>query len=236
MPMRPLVFTSYNIHRCIGVDGRYEPDRIAGVIRELAADVVALQEVDARYHVEHGVDQILHLAAAAGYEAIPGPVLRNHCGTYGNGLLVRGGVLNVRRIDLSHRGRERRGALDVDLKLDRRGIRVVATHLGLRAAERRRQVGRLLALLRDDVETPLVLLGDFNEWFVGSPLLQRLHRRFGPTSGLRTFPSRFPVFALDRIWVQPRRALLEVRVHASRLARQASDHLPIRAVVDGLGG
>jgi len=97
--------------------------------------------------------------------------------------------------------------------------------------ERRRQVARLLGLLRDHTDTPLVLLGDFNEWFVGSPLLIRLHRRFGPMPALRTFPSRFPVFALDRIWVQPRASLLDVRVHRSPLALRASDHLPLTARV-----
>jgi endonuclease/exonuclease/phosphatase family metal-dependent hydrolase len=230
--MRPVVFASYNIHRCIGVDGRHDPDRVAAVIGELDADVVALQEVDARYHVEDGVDQIVHLAAATGYEAVPGPVLRNHRGTYGNGLLVRAGVLDVRQIDLSIRRRERRGALDVDLRIDRRRVRVVAAHLGLSAAERRRQVGHLLGVLSDHGDEPLVLLGDFNEWLARSPLLHRLHRRFGATPALRTFPSRFPIFALDRIWVQPRPALAEIRVHASRTARTASDHLPIRAVVE----
>jgi endonuclease/exonuclease/phosphatase family metal-dependent hydrolase len=229
--MRSSVFASYNIHRCIGIDGRHEPDRVAAVLREIDADVVALQEVDARYHVEDGVDQIVHLAAATGREAVPGPVLQNHRGTYGNGLLVRAGVVSVRQIDLSHRGRERRGALDVELKIDQHRVRVVAAHLGLRAAERRRQIGHLLGLLRDHRDTPLVLLGDFNEWFVRSPLLVRLHRRFGAMPSLRTFPSRFPVFALDRIWVQPRAALLDVRVHRSPLARRASDHLPLTARV-----
>jgi endonuclease/exonuclease/phosphatase family metal-dependent hydrolase len=229
--MRPLVFASYNIHRCIGIDGRHEPDRVAAVIRELDADVIALQEVDARYHVEDGLDQIVHLAAASGLEAVPGPVLRSHRGTYGNGLLVRAGVVDVRHVDLSHRNRERRGALDVDLEIEDRRVRVVAAHLGLRALERRRQIGRLLNLLRDHTEAPLVLLGDFNEWFARSPLLGRLHRRFGPMPSLRTFPSRFPVFALDRIWVQPRASLLGVSVHRSPLARAASDHLPLTARV-----
>jgi endonuclease/exonuclease/phosphatase family metal-dependent hydrolase len=229
--MRPLVFASYNIHRCIGADRRHAPDRVAAVIRELDADVVALQEVDARYHVEDGVDQIVHLAAELGYVAVPGPVLRNHRGTYGNGLLVRAGILDVRRIDLSHRGRERRGALDVDLEVGRHRVRVVAAHLGLRAAERRRQIASLLGLLDSYADLPLVLLGDFNEWAVGSPLLARLHRRFGATPGLRTFPARYPVFALDRVWVQPYGCLVGVRVHRSRLARSASDHLPITAGV-----
>src|SRR3990172_7776992 len=99
--MRALTLASYNVHRCIGRDRRHDPDRVAAVIRQLDADVVALQEVDARYHVEDGVDQIVYLAAATGYAAVPGPVKRNHRGHYGNGLLIRHELLGVRRIDLS---------------------------------------------------------------------------------------------------------------------------------------
>ena len=227
-----LIIASYNVHRCIGLDRRHDPDRVAAVLRGLEADVIALQEVDARYHVEDGLDQIAYLAEATGYEAIPGPVLQTHRGTYGNGLLVRRPPSAVRRIDLSVGRRERRGALDVDLEIEGAAVRVVATHLGLGARERWLQVGRLLAALREHGERPLVLIGDFNEWLRGSPLLRRLNRRFGTTPGPRTFPSRFPVFALDRIWVQPRAALVSVATYAGEEARFASDHLPIRAVVE----
>ena len=234
--MSQLTFASYNIHRCIGLDGRHDPDRIADVLRELEADVIALQEVDARYHVDDGVDQIAHLAEAVGYQAVPGPVLKSHRGSYGNGLLTRHPLVRVRRVDLSVPGRERRGALDADLEIDGTRVRVVAAHLGLRPRERQIQVSRLLDALRGHDGGPLVLLGDFNEWLTVSPVLNRLHRRFGRSPGVRSFPSRFPVFALDRVWVQPRAALLQVEVHASPRARVASDHLPVRALIDGLGG
>ena len=73
--MRTLTVASYNVHRCIGRDGRCDPQRIARVIEELDADVVALQEVDDRYHVRQGVDQLRVLAAATGYESVWGPGL-----------------------------------------------------------------------------------------------------------------------------------------------------------------
>jgi endonuclease/exonuclease/phosphatase family metal-dependent hydrolase len=234
--MFPLTFASYNIHRCIGLDGRHDPDRIAAVLCELEADVIALQEVDAGYHVDDGIDQIVHLAQATGFKAVSGPVLKNHRGTYGNGLLIRHEPVRVRRVDLSVPGRERRGALDVDLEIDGVRVRVVAAHLGLRPRERQVQVSRLLDALRGHDGGPMVLLGDFNEWLTVSPVLNRLHRRFGRSPGVRSFPSRFPVFALDRVWVQPRAALLNVEVHTSPRARVASDHLPVRALVDRLDG
>jgi endonuclease/exonuclease/phosphatase family metal-dependent hydrolase len=232
--MRTLTIASYNVHRCIGRDGRCDPMRIAGVIEELDADIIALQEVDYRYHVRQGVDQLRVLAEATGYESVWGPVLYGARGQYGNGLLTRQAVLEVRGIDLSVPRYQRRGALDVDLDVHGRTIRVIAAHLGLGLNEREIQVRRLLSELDGVDEHPVILLGDFNEWRPPSAPLRRLHRRFGRTPGVPSFPARFPVLALDRIWVQPRHALVAVDVHDTRRARRASDHLPIRAVVGGL--
>jgi endonuclease/exonuclease/phosphatase family metal-dependent hydrolase len=88
-----------------------------------------------------------------------------------------------------------------------------------------------LQVLADQGDGPLLLLGDFNEWRPPSRPLRRLHRHFGRTPGLRSFPSNFPLLALDRIWMQPRSALIALEVHTSRWARVASDHLPVRAVI-----
>jgi endonuclease/exonuclease/phosphatase family metal-dependent hydrolase len=232
MSARQFLFASYNVHRCIGGDGRHDPERIATVLREIDADVFALQEVDAGYHVEQGVDQIAYLAEATGRVPVASPVLRSHRGHYGNGLLLREPPLSVRKLDLSAAGRERRAALDARIELGGRPVRVIAAHLGLAARERRLQVLKLLRSLRRHGEEPLVVLGDFNEWLARSPVLSLMHSRFGRTPGLRTFPARLPIFALDRIWVNPRAALGRVDVHRTRTARNASDHLPLRAVVE----
>jgi endonuclease/exonuclease/phosphatase family metal-dependent hydrolase len=234
--MRTLTIASYNVHRCIGRDGRCDPARIARVIEELDADVIALQEVDYRYHVQQGVDQLRVLAEATGYESVWGPVLYGARGQYGNGLLTRKPVVEVRGIDLSVPRYQRRGALDVDLDVHGRQIRVIAAHLGLGLNEREIQVRRLLGELDGVDAHPMILLGDFNEWRPPSAPLRRLHRRFGRTPGVPSFPARFPVLALDRIWVQPRHALVAVDVHNTQRARRASDHLPIRAVIGGLWG
>lgn len=228
----PLVIGSYNVHQCVGVDGLRSPDRIAAVVSQLGASVIGLQEIDARAGDGVGFDQLRQIARSSDFEFVRGPTLFRDDGHYGNGLLTRLPIRSVRRIDLSLPGREPRGALDVELAHDGARIRIVATHLGLSPEERRIQCDRLIDRVRPSDDFDLsVLLGDFNEWWAPGRLLRRLHRCFGRTRSVRTFPSRAPVLALDRIWVRPGPALVEFRAHRSAMARVASDHLPVRAVV-----
>jgi endonuclease/exonuclease/phosphatase family metal-dependent hydrolase len=224
-----LRIASYNIHECVGADGRRDPERIAGVLREIDADVIGLQEVDARPGALKTSMQMEYLASTLGLHAVAGPTLQRNGGEYGNALLTRRPVLDVRHVDLTVYRREPRAALDVDLDVDGTPVRVVVTHLGLLPGERRTQVRRLLDRLGDERTDFVVLCGDINEWFaVGRPL-RWLHARLGRTTGLATFPAPFPVFALDRIWVHPRAALATLAPHASPAARRASDHLPMIA-------
>lgn len=220
---------SYNIHRCVGHGGRQDVTRVAGVIRALEPDVVALQEVengDAGHPESHQLD---YLASATGLRAVAGPTLRDERGDYGNALLSRLPLRAVRRVDLSVPGCEPRGALDVELGSAGEPLRVVATHLGLGAAERRLQLDCLLKLFRDDQPRSRVLMGDFNLWGPATPPWKRLLRRFGPAPLRRTFPARWPIFPLDRILVAPASALLELRAVRLPATRRASDHLPLFA-------
>jgi len=222
-----MIVASYNVHRCIGTDGRHDPARVARVLRELDADVIGLQEVAARVD---GVDQLVHLARAAGFEAVAAPTWRDARGHWGNGLLTRRPILAVERIDLSVPGREPRGALDVRLGVGTEVVRVVVTHLGLRWRDRRAQVVRLLDVLDGD-DGFVVLLGDINEWLPRGGCLAAVHAHFGATAGVRSFPARRPVFRLDRIWARPYGAMGPIVAHRTPLARVASDHLPVRTTI-----
>jgi len=224
-----LRIASYNVHRAIGRDKRTDPQRILDVVREIDADVIALQEVEAH---DDGEDMLAWLARETGFHAIAGTTLQRHDGHYGNGLLTRCPVKRKRLCDLSWRGREPRGAISADLDCGGHDVRIVATHLGLRPAERRDQVQQLLHLFKEHPHERSVLIGDLNEWFLWGRPLRRLHRHFKQTPALATFPSNLPVFALDRIWTHPHAMLRRLEVHKTKLARAASDHLPLVATLD----
>jgi endonuclease/exonuclease/phosphatase family metal-dependent hydrolase len=226
-----LALASYNIHRCFGTDRKYLPERIAEVIQALDADIVGLQEVDMRLLVD-GRPQLEFLAETLRMNAIAGAAIQDHRGHFGNALLTRLPVDAVRRLDLSVRRFEPRGAIDSEMRFAGGALRVVATHLGLNAAERRLQVRYLLHALDGAPRgAPCIVVGDFNEWKPTGGALRALNRRFGPSVALRTFPSRFPLLPLDRIWVWPPPAAHRVQVYATPLTRSASDHLPIRAEI-----
>jgi endonuclease/exonuclease/phosphatase family metal-dependent hydrolase len=235
-----LVVATYNIHRCVGVDRRYDPARIAAVLREIDADVIGLQEVDAR-RGERNLDQWAYLSEATGMHAIVGANVLDHRGRFGNAILTRWPVVSSRLHDLSVPGLEPRGAIDADIAIGDRLLRVVATHFGLRDAERRMQTVRLLdALASDDDEEgenggkrpdAILVMGDLNEWRGRRGGIRWLDGRLGRAPAPRTFPSWCPVLPLDKIYAAAPAVLCETRVHRSALARVASDHLPLCATM-----
>lgn len=226
------LIASYNVHKCVGTDRRFDPDRIASVISEVAADIVALQEAHQRFGSRAALLDLPRLEREQGLVAVPvaGPHGR---GWHGNVLLVREGVVgDVHPIRLP--GVEPRGALVVDLDLDAGPLRIVAAHLGLLRRSRAQQAGAILSAISTRLERPTLLLGDLNEWRVGArSSLLHFEPAFGPlTGGVPSFPSRFPLFALDRILASPHGLVSRLAVHDTPLARVASDHLPVKAWVD----
>lgn len=221
---------SYNIHQAIGADGRRDRHRIVRVLRQLEADVIGLQEVDTRPAGQE-IFQLDYLARETGLKAIAGPTMRRRDSDYGNVLLTRHRILDVRSIDLSVPRREPRAAMDVDLEIGGIAVRVIVTHLGLSGRERRRQISTLAEVVSRRRDRLLVVLSDANEWHPYGRSLRCMARHFGKSAGLRTFPSWLPLFALDRIWVWPEAALVETNVHRQAPARSASDHLPIKATI-----
>jgi endonuclease/exonuclease/phosphatase family metal-dependent hydrolase len=224
---------TYNIHTCIGVDRRRDPDRIAAVLREIDADIVCLQEVDARPSTGRLADQWAYLAAAVGCRVILGAGIDDHRRRFGNAILTRLPVRSAHSLDLTVAYYEPRGAIDAELLVGERALRVIATHFGLRAAERRLQANRLMAALGESATAnrrkpdAVLLMGDLNEWRGRTGAIRLFDRRLGPSAAERTFPSWLPVLALDRIYADGPAMLRDVSVYRSPLARLASDHLPL---------
>lgn len=228
-----LSIASYNIHSGVGLDRRCSAGRIVGVLKELDCDLYALQEVDNQPGDHDESMQLERFARDLGMTAVPGLRIVRHTGEYGNAILTRLPVLSVQRHDLSHSWFEPRGALDVQVEVAGSPLRVIATHLGLRRGERRRQWRALMSSLAEQPQDlPTILMGDMNEWYRPAATLREAHRAFGEPPSPVGFPSFAPCLALTRIWVRPRPALLSVHAHRSELSRRASDHLPLKATID----
>jgi endonuclease/exonuclease/phosphatase family metal-dependent hydrolase len=217
---------SYNIHGCVGRDGREDPDRVLEVIRRADADLVGLQEV----HQDDALDRdfLRKLECLPFRSVIYGKTMRKPTANYGNVMLLRDEPANLQRIELPAGGGEPRGILIADTEIGGQPLRVAATHLDIRSADRRRQALAVLDQIEPaDSATNLVLLGDLNEWLPIRPYFRRLIARFDAISRLRTFPVRPGLFALDRIAL--RGSVQDYRFEVDRMkpADIASDHRPL---------
>lgn len=223
--MTALRVATWNVHGAVGLDRRCDPARVAQVVVELDADLVALQEV----WLPRGrtADLLAQLAEVTGARAVFAPTFDKRGQAFGNALLTRLPLLHHDVVDLSIGRREPRNAIDARLDVGGERLRVLATHFGLGPAERRPQAARLVECVRADA-TPCVVLGDFNSWRAMGPLAALEEGDRAPP----TFPSALPIAALDRILAHPASLVRERRVHASHTARVASDHRPLLATID----
>ena len=228
---------TYNVHECVGRDGRHDPDRIASVVGELDADIVALQEFTYPASVALETRSPVVFTAMDRYQCALGPTRhtkRQEC--FGNALFTRHPIVDVHRIDLSMEKREPRGALAATVEIGGTLVHVLAAHLGLRVRERRFQVRQILEYLDSVRNTLFVVLGDFNDWLPGRSVVHVLDERLGKPPRPASFPAHRPIVPLDRIWVHPMHALRGVFTHTTPTARVASDHLPVVADIDAAHG
>jgi len=131
---------------------------------------------------------------------------------------------------------ERRGALWVEIDVGGMKWQILNTHLGLGWRERRVQARVLLGerwVGAVGMGTPLVLCGDFNSCPGGGVhgMLKGVLREVVPFGGRNTFPAGFPMLSLDHVFVGADVDVIEAAVWETCLARVASDHLPVLAVL-----
>jgi endonuclease/exonuclease/phosphatase family metal-dependent hydrolase len=229
---------TYNIHKCRGLDRRVSPPRIAQVLCEIDADIIALQEVVSVANGTREYDQARFLAEELSYKYCLGENRRVQGGAYGNVILSRIPLRAFCNYDLSWQRYERRGCLRADIELPNGHLlHIFNVHLGLAFTERRHQARRLVGadiLMNTALQGARIMLGDFNEWTHG--LVSRLlathlrsvdrRRRMGRT---RTYPGVLPFLHLDHIYFDPALQLEHFALHRSRAALVASDHVPLVA-------
>jgi endonuclease/exonuclease/phosphatase family metal-dependent hydrolase len=225
---------TYNIHRCRGMDRRTIPARIAEVIRELNADVVALQEVIGAGPTGAGQAEEIGAAVGMGWVMTAVRHLRKHL--FGNVVLSRFPIVHHSQYDLSWRTCEPRACQRADLDLGASQLlHIYNVHLGTAVLERRYQAPRLAAFVHDRrIEGPKIILGDFNEWMRGlaTNTLSSLFESIDIYAHLkrrRTYPGIFPVLHLDHIYYDGQVDVRSVELIRSRAALIASDHLPLVA-------
>jgi endonuclease/exonuclease/phosphatase family metal-dependent hydrolase len=228
------LIASYNVHKCVGTDRRFDPERTNRVIHEIDADVIALQEADTRFGERTGILDLTRLERETGLVPVPiSGAVKAH-GWHGNVVLVRKGLVHdVHQVKLP--GLEPRGALVAEIELENGGtLRIIAAHFGLLRHSRAQQAKMLVDLIINRHEMPTILLGDLNEWRLGDrSALKTFQSAFGPLPpAVPSFPAGLPMLALDRIIANRKGIISAVEVHDTPLARMASDHLPIKAVVD----
>ncbi len=223
-----LTFASYNIHKAVGLDRRRNPDRILSVLREIDADVVALQEVDRRFGRRASVLSLAAIAEHTPYHAVPLNHRPDSIGWHGNALLIR------REIAVAEAGivplptLEPRGAIRADLLVAGTRVRVVGMHLDLSGLRRRQQLRTIFAhVAACGPACPAVLMGDLNEWAQRGGSLREFQPPWRLLAPGRSFPSRQPVAQFDRFAISAEWKLLDCGVHHSALAARASDHLPV---------
>lgn len=230
---------TYNVHKCRGLDRRTSPERIAEVINEMDADVVAMQEIlnvkngPAKYDQARSIHKNLEH-----YEWRFGENRTLHGGPYGNMTLSRWPIQFCRNYDLTCRRRERRGCLRIDVLTARAAVlHIFNVHLGTSFFERRHQGRKLLSneVLNDrNYRGPRIVVGDFNEWTRGlvsrsmADAFESVNLR-GFMRYTRTYPGVLPLLHLDHFYYDKQLTLRSFRLHRSRTALIASDHLPLVA-------
>ncbi|MFM9860793.1 endonuclease/exonuclease/phosphatase family protein [Pseudoxanthobacter sp. M-2] len=231
-PVDQIRCMTWNVHRGIGPDGRYDFQRVVALIERHAPDVLALQELDTRGIQDLEKQPLSILSRAFGLHAVEARTIVAPDGHYGHALLCRWPILADERLDLTVRSREPRCAIGglVETPLGRLHVRAI--HFGLDPFERREQVRRVCA--SSPPGEAAVLLGDFNDWLGVGFVRSQLRTTYGAAAARPTFPAGLPLLSLDRIYARP--PLTVARTWTDAEARHASDHLPLIADLALQGG
>jgi endonuclease/exonuclease/phosphatase family metal-dependent hydrolase len=238
---------TYNIHkgvRGLGPGRRLEIHNLELGVASLDADLICLQEVHLYSHREaRRFDHVTKgwpkegqadFLAPVGYSSAYRTNAVTSHGEHGNALLSRWPLGEIGHQDVSDHRFEQRGLLHVPVMWHDKPVHAVVVHLGLIHSSRMRQVERLAQFIAAEIPTDEVVLvaGDFNDWNekLDQPMRDiGLTRAISPIGGAArrlTFPSRVPVFAIDRVYTRGLRCVSTMVPRGISWARM-SDHLPL---------
>ncbi len=228
---------TYNVHSCIGMDGKLSPERIARIIARYSPDVVALQELDVGRARTEGLDQAHLIARLLAMDFHFHPAMHLEEERYGDAILTHLPMRLVKAAALPGPPRlEPRGALWTAIDLQGSELHLINTHLGLLGNERLLQIEALLGpdwLGHPDCTSPVVLCGDLNA-LPSSRACRRLSTRLNDAQAAlegrrpkQTFFGRFPTARIDHIFADPSIEVRDIEVPDTELTRVASDHLPL---------
>ena len=234
---------TYNVHSCVGIDRQVSIQRIAEVIASCSPDLVCLQELDVRRVRTGAIDQVLAIAESLEMEFHFHPALSVAEESYGDAVLSPHPLKLIRSAAIpglpSRPHLEPRGALWVAVEIDGQQIQLFNTHLGLVAQERQAQIDALLGsqwLGSEACQGPTIFCGDLNA-LARSQVCRKLRQRLRDAQlslprqwSKKTFPSRWPLFRIDYVFISSHFEVLAAHVPREPLVRNASDHLPL--VVD----
>ncbi|MEM9232173.1 MAG: endonuclease/exonuclease/phosphatase family protein [Pseudomonadota bacterium] len=225
--MKPqhLRIASYNIRKARGLDQRRDPCRVLDVINALEADIVVLQEADLRLGRRRAAIPRQMIANHSDYDVAPLAQFEESLGWHGNAVLSRRGLDVTATARLELPGLEPRGAAMVDLSGTFQ-MTIVATHLGLRRRDRKAQQAAICAAL--PAQKNSIVAGDFNEWSPANGL-EQFERELKVHAPGPSFPTRLPLAKLDRFAMRASLQIVASGTHSSKVARRASDHLPVWA-------
>ncbi len=237
-----LTLLTYNVHGCVGMDGQLSPERIARVIAQSGADVVCLQEVDVGRDRSGNRDQAHAIAEYLEMSHRFHPAWQVNEEQFGNAVLSRLPMQLVKATGLHHHkaDRSRRSALWVELDTGLASkIQLINTHLSIYPLEQRTQAAELVDdWVRPAAESgPVVVCGDFNArpksrtWKTLGTALRDVES-FDARPTRSTYFSPFPMSRLDHMFVSAGIEVVDTRVIDSRIARVASDHLPLLAELE----
>ncbi len=236
---KSLRVVTYNIHSCLGMDGRYSARRIARALARLQADVICLQEVDVKRARSGLVDQAEVIAKQLGMKHYFHPVvLQDESEEFGNAIISRLPLRLVRWEMLpAHKGYRAcpRGAILVEVQNGKIPVHILNTHLSLLSRERQMQVKELSGEeWLGSIQGPLVMCGDLNMGITSRECKVLLESSALETAaaGVRTWPSAMPLRQIDHVLVSSEMVINDLRVAHTSLTRVASDHLPLVAQIE----